>query len=90
MKSPFINWRALALAILLVIMSLFSLMTYRDANAQGQALPKPSGHVNDFAELVDKETRQRVETVLANLQQRTGLEFVIATVKTAGEEDLYN
>ncbi|MEK6333533.1 MAG: TPM domain-containing protein [Acidobacteriota bacterium] len=90
MKSPFTNRRAIALATVLVIMSLISLVTGWGARAQNQGLPKPSGHVNDFAELVDAETRQRIETVLGNLKQRTDLEFVIATVKTAGDEDLYS
>jgi tetratricopeptide (TPR) repeat protein len=90
MKSSFINRRAIALAALLVIIGLVYAVTDRRVTAQGQRLPKPSGHVNDFAEVVDPATRQRVETVLANLKVRTGLDFVIATVKTAGDEDLYD
>jgi tetratricopeptide (TPR) repeat protein len=90
MKSPFINRRAIGFAILLAIISLIFVFAERRTSAQGQHLPKPSGHVNDFAEVVDAATRQRLETVLANLKRRTGLDFVIATVKSAGDEDLYD
>src|SRR5439155_19506966 len=30
------------------------------------------------------------ENVLANLQERTGINFVVVTVKTAGNQDLYD
>ena len=53
-------------------------------------MPKPSGHVNDFAEVLDAATKQRLEKVLENLKQRTGIDFVIATVKSTGSEDLYD
>jgi tetratricopeptide (TPR) repeat protein len=90
MKSPFINQRAIVFAILLAIVSLFSMGVNRRAGAQGQRLPKPRGHVNDFGEVLDATTRQRLEKVLENLKQQTGLDFVIATVKTVGTEDLYD
>jgi tetratricopeptide (TPR) repeat protein len=90
MKSSFINRRAIALAALLVIIGLVYALADESVSAQGQRLPKPSGHVNDFAEVVDPATRQRIETVLTNLKLRTGLDFVIATAKTAGDEDLYD
>jgi tetratricopeptide (TPR) repeat protein len=90
MKSSFINRRALALTVLLVMIGLVYAVADQRVSAQGQRLPKPSGHVNDFAEVVDPATRQRLETVLANLKLRTGLDFVIATVKTVGDEDLYD
>jgi len=90
MKSSFINRRAIVLAVLLVIIGLVYAVADGNVSAQGQRLPKPSGRVNDFAEVVDPATRQRIEKVLANLKLRTGLEFVIATVKSVGDEDLYD
>ena len=44
-------------------------------------LPPPRGHVNDFAGVLDDASRERLENILENLQQRTGIDFVIATVK---------
>ncbi len=89
MKLPFINQRAIIFVVILAGISLFWLGPNRDVSAQGQ-LPKPSGHVNDFAEVLDAPTRQRLEKVLENLKERTGIDFVIATVKSTGAEDLYD
>jgi len=56
--------------------------------AQNTQLPQPRGYVNDFADVIDAETKARLENILANLKQRTGIEFFIATVKSAGGEYL--
>jgi tetratricopeptide (TPR) repeat protein len=88
MKLPFINQRAIILVVILAIISLFWFGANPGAHAQGR-LPKPSGHVNDFADVLDATTRQRLEKVLENLKQRTGIDFVIVTVKSTDAEDLY-
>jgi tetratricopeptide (TPR) repeat protein len=90
MKSPFINRRASAFAILLVIIILCGIAVDQRVGAQGKRLPKPRGHVNDFAEVLDAATRQRLEIVLENLKGRTGIDFVVATVKSVGNEELYD
>src|SRR5216684_4269309 len=68
------------------------LLVWSGANWRGQAqntqLPQPSGYVNDFAEVVEPATKQRLETVLANLKERTGIVFFVATVKSAGGQYL--
>lgn len=52
-----------------------------------QKLPARSGHVNDFAGVVNEQTRQQLENILANLKLKTGIEFDIATVQsTDGQE----
>src|SRR5438477_6817821 len=53
------------------------------------ALAKPSQHLNDFADVVEPSTATRLENVLANLNNRTGINFVAVVTKTAGPEDLY-
>src|SRR5450759_52686 len=85
MKPPFINQRTIIFGVLLAITSLF----WFGAHAQGR-FPKPSGHVNDFADVLDATTKQRLEKVLENFKERTGIDFVIATVKSSGAEDLYD
>src|ERR1700686_86388 len=89
MKLPFINRRAIVLAVILGITAFFWFWTNPGVHAQGR-LPKPNGHVNDFAEVLDATTKQRLEKVLENLKERTDIDFVIATVKSAGAEDLYD
>jgi tetratricopeptide (TPR) repeat protein len=88
MKLPFINQRAITLLLILSIICLFWLGAGASVSAQVK-LPKPSGHVNDFAAVLDAATRDRLEKILQNLEQRTGIEFVIATLKSTGSEDLY-
>jgi uncharacterized membrane protein YgcG len=54
------------------------------------ALAKPRQHLNDFASVIDEQTAARIENVLANLNDRAGLNFVVITTKTVGSEDLYS
>src|SRR5437773_8375981 len=89
MQLPFINLRAIVLVIILAITALLWSGTSVGVSAQDR-LPRPSGHINDFAAVLDAATRDRLEKILENLKQRTQVDFVIATVKTAGSEDLYD
>jgi tetratricopeptide (TPR) repeat protein len=70
------------------------LLVWSGGNWRGQAqktrLPPPRGYVNDFADVIDASTKQRLETILANLQQRVGIEFYVALVKSVGAEDLHD
>lgn len=84
------NKRLVIFALLALAAWLLSFAVVRRGQAQQTRLPQGAGHVNDFAEVIDAPTKQRLETILENLQQRRGIEFVIATVKTVGHEDLYD
>jgi hypothetical protein len=53
-------------------------------------LARPDHHVCDFARVVDAETQARIENVLALLQARTGINFVVVTISTIGNQDLYD
>ena len=89
MKLPFINQRAAILVAIVSVIILFWCGANPRARAQ-KRLPRPAGHVNDFADVLDAATKQRLEKVLENLKQRTGVDFVVATVKSTGGEDLYD
>lgn len=62
-------------------------------SAQGQTaqspLPPPTGYVNDYANVIDAETKSRLETVLDNLKKRADIEFAVVTVKTTGDTDIF-
>src|ERR1043166_2894013 len=60
------------------------------SHAQETQIPKPSAHLNDFGEVIEPTTRQRLEKVLENLEQKTGVNLVVAIVKSAGTSDLYD
>jgi len=89
MKLPFINQRAIILLAIVSAILLCWVVASPHISAQGR-LPKPTAHINDFAEVLDAATKQRLEKVLENLKQRTDVNFVILTVKSAGAEDLYD
>lgn len=89
MKVRFLNNRAIVLGVLLCLVWI-ALATNPRAGAQGRRIPKRTGHINDFAEVIEGPTRQRLEKVLESLQEKTGIDFVVTTVKTSGNEDLYD
>jgi uncharacterized membrane protein YgcG/tetratricopeptide (TPR) repeat protein len=77
----------IALALAFIGLSQFSV----NSRAQDQTrLPARSGYVNDFAGVVDESTKQRLEVILANLQQRSGIEFGVATIQTTGARDIFD
>jgi len=89
MKLPFINQRAVIFVLTLLLGASFWFGAH--ASAQGPAkFAKQSGRVNDLGAVLDATTGPRLEKVLENLEQRTGIDFVIATVKSTGAEDLYD
>ncbi len=55
-----------------------------------QQLPAPTGHVNDFAGVVDEKTRQQLENILENVKLKTGIEFDIATVESTSGQDIFD
>lgn len=89
MKLPIINQRAIIFTAILATSALLWSSTALLVNAQDK-LPGPSGHINDFAAAVDPSTKQRLEAVLDKVKQRTGIDLVIATVKSTGTEDVYD
>ncbi|HMG73943.1 MAG TPA: TPM domain-containing protein [Pyrinomonadaceae bacterium] len=89
MQLPFINHRAIVLVVILFVTALFWSATNAGVSAQDR-LPRPTGHINDFAAVLDAATMDRLEKILENLKQRTQVDLVIAIVKSAGAEDLYD
>ncbi|HEY8228109.1 MAG TPA: TPM domain-containing protein, partial [Pyrinomonadaceae bacterium] len=55
-----------------------------------QPLPAPTGHVNDFAGVVDENTKQQLENMLANVKLKTDIEFDIATVQSTAGQDIFD
>ncbi|HEX8566697.1 MAG TPA: TPM domain-containing protein [Pyrinomonadaceae bacterium] len=45
------------------------------------------GFVNDFAEILDKQTKDKLEQTLSKFKSKAKIDFVIVTVKTIGEEN---
>jgi tetratricopeptide (TPR) repeat protein len=87
MKTSNYNWRAAIFALMLAVIALSHAFA---AGLAQDKLPQPSGHLNDFAAVLDPAGKQRLETILENLKQRTDLDLVVAIVKTVDNEDLYD
>lgn len=60
------------------------------AQAAKSPLPSPTGYVNDYANVIDPATKQRMETILQNLKQRADIEFAVVTVKTTGDTPIFD
>lgn len=52
------------------------------AHTSQSPLPAPTGHINDFAAVLDKDTVDQLETILRNFDARTGAQIAVVTVKT--------
>src|SRR5205814_7168110 len=50
--------------------------------------PKPSSYVSDFAGVIDAQTRQQLESVLAELEQKTSAEVAVVTVRGLEGRDI--
>src|SRR5438132_7145385 len=53
-------------------------------------LPPPTGYVNDYAKVIDQETKQQLETTLTNLDQQQQIQFAVVTVDTTGGQEIFD
>src|SRR5687768_4339121 len=84
--------RALGLVGLMTTLIVGQTFTGRSLPSQDRKpqFPSRAGHVNDFAGVLDPRTKQRVENTLLNLEQRSGVQMVVATIKSAGDQDIFD
>lgn len=52
-------------------------------------LPARTGYMNDFAQVVDDTTKQRLETILDSFKKRCGIELNLATVQNTGNQGIF-
>lgn len=55
--------------------------------ADEKIFPKPIGFVNDFANILNEEKENQISRILIELNEKTGAELVIVTLKTLNGED---
>jgi len=83
----------LALHSRVIIVSLF-LIALSGLSAAAQTatspLPEPTGYVNDYANVIEPATKEKLETILTNLKPRADIEIAIVTVPTTGGEDIFD
>jgi uncharacterized protein len=74
-------WRqrlAMALALMALVFATAA------ARADGENFPALTGRVVDAANVIPADARGRIETKLADLEQKSGIQFVVATVPSLG------
>jgi uncharacterized protein len=74
----------------LLCLVLGSYAGHAQSDASPLPLPQPFTPIVDQANVIDSQTRARLETVYKNLKQRTAIEFAVATVPTTGDTDIYD
>src|SRR5438034_1428906 len=60
------------------------------AQPAASPLPSPTGYVNDDANVVDPQTKGKLENILTNLKQRADIEIAVVTVPTTNGEDIFD
>lgn len=71
------------LAILAVFLAL-------PAFAIAENFPKPSGFVNDFANIINSQTRTQLGSILTQFEKATGNEITVATIQSLNNEPVEN
>nr|AUN36090.1 TPR domain protein TonB system component [uncultured bacterium] len=79
-----------AIARLLTVIPAAGLFLLINANpfAQSQKLPAPSSHVSDFANVIDADTKTRLENLLSGLKDKSKVELYVAVVDTTGAQTI--
>ena len=53
-------------------------------------LPVPFNPIVDNANVIDADTRQRLESIYLNLKERANIEYAVVTVNTTGDIDIFD
>lgn len=53
-------------------------------------LPVPFNPIVDNANVIDAETRKKLEAIYLNLKERADIEFAVVTVETTGDQDIFD
>jgi uncharacterized protein len=59
---------------------IFFIASVASAQFTQMQIPQPSGFINDFAEKLSQETKQKLETLLTNFRNKAGIEITLVTI----------
>jgi uncharacterized protein len=85
-------FRRSTFALLAILACLLLAASSNQVRAQQDplSLPSPPDAVNDYANVIDAQTKSRLETILINLKQSQKIEFAVVTVATTNGEDIFD
>jgi uncharacterized protein len=79
------------LGLLVLIFSLFVANASAQTTPQSPVpLPVPFNPIVDNANVIDAETRQRLEAIYLRLKERANIEYAVVTVDTTGGRDIFD
>ncbi len=74
-----------SLKSLLPLLAFLVCLASPSASAQQKSFPQYIGHVNDFANVIDAQTEQQLETILTNFEKMTNTQIAAVTVQSLNE-----
>jgi uncharacterized protein len=81
----------LGFGLLLLIFSLLAVNASAQTTPQSPVpLPVPFNPIVDNANVIDADTRQRLEAIYLNLKERGQIEYSVVTVDTTGDRDIFD
>jgi uncharacterized protein len=84
-------WAALALGLLFTVCFFAAAAEARAQRTQSPVpLPEPFTPIVDHANVIDANTRQRLESIFVNLKERADIEFAVLAVPTTGDLDIFD
>lgn len=80
MKSP--------VKLLALLLSSVLYLTGLSVFAQSKNFPAYTGHVNDFANIIDPTTKQQLGTILLNFEKKTGAQIAVVTIQSLNDRPI--
>ena len=76
--------------LLTLVFSLFAAQASAQTRPSPVPLPNPFTPIVDNANVIDAETKTKLESIYLNLKQRGDIEFAVVTVNTTGGPDIFD
>jgi uncharacterized protein len=87
-RKPDSAW--ISLGVLALLFSLASIASAQPTPQSPVPLPVPFTPIVDNANVIDAQTRQRLESIYLNLKERGNIEYAVVTVDTTGDRDIFD
>ncbi len=83
----YLTMKLARLPALIIAVAAFLVLLHGNEAAGEEKFPRPTGAVNDFANVIPVEYRQRMATLAKEVLEKTGTSVVVATMPTIGAND---
>jgi uncharacterized protein len=88
-----VSTRRVGFGLLALLFALAAFSPQARAQTRPQApvpLPTPFTPIVDYANVIDADTRQKLESIYLNMKDRTGVVYSVLTVDTTGDLDIFD